>query len=190
MITLPEKAVKTERLKFVPSDQGNILEIYPFYDEKKQKLLFIWLIAFGIGGLAIISQLMTPASSELKIMIMVFAFFWAYFFYKVLKAYRWRKSGKERLIFGENKLYYGRIIGERGIMHAYDRELLGDLKKVDISEKNFFAAMGDSYWVISGEKLAFSHAGQQIPFGLRLTKGEVHLITKRTAAYFGGKQTT
>lgn len=179
--------MEAQRLKFIPSEEGNVLEIYPFFDEKKQKMMVVWLVAFGLGGLAIMSQLLTPASSELKIMIMVFAFFWTYFFYKVLRAYRWRRSGREKLIFAENKLYYGRLIGNRGIMHSYDREFLGELKKVDISEKNFFTAMGDSYWVISGEKLAFSYGGQQIPFGLRLTKGEVNLITKRVAAYFAGK---
>lgn len=176
--------MKSERLKFIPSEEGNVLEIYPFYDENKQRLLLVWLIAFTIGGLAVISQLFIDVDSELKIMIMVFAFFWAYFEYKVLKAYRWRRSGKEKLIFAENKLYYGRLIGNRGFMHPYNKDLLGGLKKVDISEKNFFAAMGDSYWVISGEKLAFSYAGKQIPFGLRLNKAEVGLIIKRTQSYF------
>lgn len=176
--------MNSERLNFISSEDGNILEINAFYDEKKQKFLLLWLVAFTLGGLAIVSQLFSNAGSELKMMIMIFAFFWIYFEFKVLKAYRWRNSGKEKLIFTENKLYYGRLIGNRGVMHPYNKDLLGDLRKVDISEKNFFAAMSDSYWVIGGEKLAFSFAGKQIPFGLRLNKAEVNLIIKHIQNYF------
>ena len=176
--------MKKERLEFIPSEDGNVLEIHPIHDEKKHKLMFLWLIAFTIGGLAIISQLFTNTDSDLKIMLIVFAFFWAYFGFKVFSAYRWRKYGKEKLIFGENKLYYGRLVNNRGVMYPYNKDLLGKLKKVEISEKNFFAAMGNSYWTIGNEKLAFSYAGKQIPFALDLDKSETNLIIKRTQAYF------
>lgn len=180
--------MKSSRIKFNHSKEGNELEIRPFYNEGKQKIMLVWLLAFSLCGLAIISQLFVSPNSELKIMILIFAFFWLYFEFKIINAYRWRKSGVEKFIFKDDTLFYGRLISNRGFMKAYSRDLIGSLRKIEVPENNFFASMNDSYWVVAGETLAFSCAGKLIPFGLRLSDAEQKLIIHKTQAYFEEEQ--
>lgn len=176
--------MKLERLEFLDTDEGKVLNIRSYYDKSKQKLLLVWLLAFSICGIAIISQLFASIGSDMKIMVLIFAFFWLYFEFKIISAYRWRKNGEERFLFNKDTLYYGRLINNRGFLKPYSKDLLGGIRKIEIPPNNFFASMNNSYWVVAGESLAFSYAGKLVPFGLRLSEAEQKLIIQRTKTYF------
>tara|TARA_B100000965_G_scaffold402762_1_gene429427 strand:- start:2086 stop:2616 length:531 start_codon:yes stop_codon:yes gene_type:complete len=171
-----------QRISSERKEDGLLIKIKAYYDEDKHKFFTIWVAAWTLCGLAIVSQLFTNVDSELKTMILVFFAFWAYFEYLVVKAFRWRKSGEEQFFITEEQLQYGRTYNNRGFLKPYRKDLVNKVRFIDDDQNTFVKVFSDSYWVIGGERLAFTVSGKVIPFGLRLNDKEakklVQLINK------------
>jgi hypothetical protein len=158
--------------------EGLLIKINAFRDESKQKTLTIWLLAWSFCGIAIGSQLFVDEQKELRTMLFVFLAFWAYFEFKVVKAFRWRRGGEEQIWITEEVFHYGRTFNQRGILKPYRRDLVNQVRSIDEDESGWVKAFLDSYWVIGGERLAFSVNGKLIPFGLRLSDSEKSNLMK------------
>lgn len=158
-------------------DELNII-IDSYQDEKKQKLLTAWLILWSLSGIAIITQFFLGYSSEEKVFMVIWLAFWAYFEFKVVKAFRWRKSGREVIRMNDETLVYFREIGGRGLPQKFNLHFIKEIKRYEPDMKQFSKVMADSYWVISGETLAIEAGGKLIPFGLRLNKQESNMVLK------------
>lgn len=151
---------------------GKLIKIRSFYDQGRQKMLDVWLLAWTLCGLAIISQVFGEVDNELRRMILIFGAFWIYFEYMVIKAWRWRKGGEEQVFIKNEEIQYGRTYYNRGILKPYRKDLMNKVRRIDDEGNSFTRAFADSYWVIGGERLAFTANGKVIPFGLRLTDKE------------------
>lgn len=166
------------RISKEQSDQGTLIKIKAHFDEGKQKMLTLWMITWTICGIAIISQFFSNNDEQFKIMIIVFAAFWLYFEYLVVKAFRWRTSGEEQFLITEDEFHYGRTYNNRGFLRPYRKELVNRARFIDEESNTFYKVFADSYWVIGGERLAFSVNGKFVPFGLRLTDKEAKKLMK------------
>jgi len=165
----------------INSNQENgkfVLTINAYYEEDKQKFFSVWLGAFTLCGLAILSQLFTSENSEMKLMIFVFGMFWAYFEYKMVRTWRWRRSGKEVIEMDDQYIYIGRIYGKRGIPKAYPLKDVQLPRKFVNESNDFVKSMNDSYWMISNEQLCMTYKGKLIMFGLRLSEKEMNKVLK------------
>ena len=167
------------RVSYEQKEEGLLIKIKAFKDESKQKNLTVWLLAWSFCGLAIGSQLFVEGDKELKNMIIIFLAFWAYFEFKVIKAFRWRKSGEEQFWITEDNIQYGRTFANRGFLKPYRKDLVNRIRFIDSESNSFTRAFSDSYWVIGGERLAFSVNGKVIPFGLKLEDKEAKRLEKR-----------
>jgi hypothetical protein len=168
-----------KRISEEDTSEGYLIKIRAFQEEGKQKLFTVWVIAWTLCGLAIIAQFFYPLDGQFRIMLLVFAAFWGYFEYKVVKAWRWRKWGEEQLLIDSDYLHYGRTIGNRGFLKPYRKELINKVRTLGEEDINdFIKTFMHSYWVIGGEKLAFTINGRVVPFGLRLTNKEASKLMK------------
>ena len=86
----------TDRIKINKSEDKFEITIKSFINNKKQKLLLVWIVLFSFCGLAIISQFFGNYNAETKVFFGVYIAFWIYFEFKVIYAYRWRKYGEEK----------------------------------------------------------------------------------------------
>ena len=95
------------------SKDNNKLEIIinAFYDDKKQKMLFVWIILFSLCGIAILFQFFEDYDAGTKVFFGVYVAFWLFFEFKVIYAYRWRKYGFEKVIIENNQLILVKNIG-------------------------------------------------------------------------------
>jgi len=157
---------------------GKLIKIRSFYDQSKQKMLDVWLLAWTLCGLAIFSQVFISEDNELRRMILIFAAFWVYFEYMVVKAWRWRRGGEEQIFIGEEEIQYGRTYYNRGILKPYRKDLMNKVRTISDEGTSFTRAFADSYWVIGGEQLAFTVNGKVIPFGMRLNAKEADRLMK------------
>jgi len=155
-----------------------VLTIDAFHEEDKQKFFSVWLGAFILCGVAILSQLFTSDNSEMKLMIFVFGIFWAYFVYKMVRTWRWRRSGKEVIEIDDQYIYIGRRYGERGIPKAYPLKEVQLPRKFVNESNDFVKSMNESYWMISNEQLCITYRGKLIMFGLRLSDKEIGRVLK------------
>lgn len=167
-----------QRINTVKKEGGTLIKVKAYQDVDKQKFFTIYLITWTLCGLAISSQLFVDVEEELKSMLIVFFAFWAYFEYLLVKAYRWRKSGEEQFFIKEEEMHYGRTYNNRGILRPYRKELINKVRLIDEEKSTFVKVFSDSYWVIGGERLAFSAAGKVVPFGLRLSDKEAKKLMK------------
>ncbi len=163
---------------------GKLIKIRSYYDQSKQKMLDVWILAWTLCGLAILSQVFLTEDNDLRRMILIFGAFWIYFEYVVVKAWRWRKGGEEQIFIGEEEIRYGRTYYNRGILKPYRKDLLNKVRTIENEGNSFARAFADSYWVIGGEKLAFVAAGKVIPFGMRLSEKEADKLMKKINNFF------
>lgn len=168
-----EKRIVQER-----KEDGLLIKIKAFREDSKQKNLTIWLLAWSFCGIAIGSQLFIEDNGELKNMVFIFLAFWAYFEFKVVKAFRWRKGGEEQFWITKDDLHYGRTYFNRGILKPYRKDLVNAVRPIDSEDNSFVKAFASSYWVIGGERLAITVGGKVIAFGLRLSDKEAKQLMK------------
>jgi hypothetical protein len=155
-----------------------ILTINAFNEEDKQKFFSVWLGAFTLCGLAILSQLFTSDNSEMKLMIFVFGVFWGYFEYKMVRTWKWRRNGQEAIEIDDENIYIGRRYNQRGILKAYPLKEVQLPRKFVNESNDFVKSMNESYWMISNEQLCLTYRGKLIMFGLRLTDKEMGRVLK------------
>lgn len=167
-----------KRISVQDTEKGKLIKIVAFKDEGKQKILTVWLFAWTLCGLAILSQLFLEDQQELRPMLSVFGAFWLYFEYKVIKVFRWRRSGEEQILITDENIHYGRTYNNRGFLKPYRKDVINTMRKVEVKDNSFSKIMLDSYWVIGGETLAFSAGGKMIYCGLRLHPKEASKIEK------------
>ncbi|KAA3649503.1 MAG: hypothetical protein DWP98_07035 [Bacteroidetes bacterium] len=158
--------------------EGLLIKIKAYKDDSKQSILTIWMVAWTLCGLAIISQIFYEQDEKMKTMILVFASFWGYFEYIVVKAFRWRRKGEEQILISEDKIHIGRTISNRGFLKPYRKDLMNKVRLIEKEENSFIKLFGDSYWVIGGQTLALPVNGKVLYFGLRLSDKEANHLMK------------
>tara|TARA_R110002072_G_scaffold85121_4_gene192641 strand:+ start:925 stop:1464 length:540 start_codon:yes stop_codon:yes gene_type:complete len=151
---------------------GLLVKIKAHYEEGKQKQLLIWLLAWTFCGLFIAFQLFGDEPQEIKKFILIFLAFWIYFEYKIVKVYRWRKSGEEQFWITPEYFHYGRTYNNRGILKPYRKDLVNQIRPITIEKGRLLQTFFDSYWVIGDETLMFSVNGKVIGCGMRLSEKE------------------
>ena len=167
-----------KRTSIKRSEEGLSIVILSLADKIKNRLLLTWLVLWSIGGLIVISQYFLLTDKNTKIAIIVWLGFWIYFEFKILNAYLWRRAGKEIIKIRGNKLQYKRDISGKGKVKTYPTDHIKDFRITEPKENSFFENLNNSYWIISGEKLAFDYYGREIKLGIQLDDNEAKELLK------------
>jgi hypothetical protein len=157
-------------------------------DKIKNILLFSWFIIWTISGIVVFVQYFRIPDPNTKVMMIVWLGFWAYFEYRIFKAYLWRKSGVEKIKLRENKFFYKRDIAGKGKIKVYEYDFIKDLRMLEMKENSFADSMSNSYWMIAGEKLAFDYYGREIRFALQIDDNESAALLKLIRTEFNAKR--
>ena len=154
------------RVQITKSDGIIEITIKAFFDDKKQKLLMVWIVLFGFCGIAILSQFFQDYPAEYKVFFGVYVAFWLFFEFKVIYAYRWRKYGEEKIVIENGELFLIKNIGKRGVSQRFD---LKEIKSIDFykdSNGGFVKSMNSSYWNINKYHLALNLEKSVVPFAI------------------------
>ena len=73
------------------------LVILPTAEKKKTNLLFLWLMAWSVSGVIILMNYFKLTNDSTKLMIIVWLGFWAYFEFKIVRVFMWKRFGQEKL---------------------------------------------------------------------------------------------
>lgn len=173
-----------KRINIEQENDKLVITIKAYCDEKKQKMLMVWIVLFSLCGAAIITQFFEDYDAGTKVFFGVYIAFWLFFEFKVIYAYRWRKMGEEKIIVENKELYLIKTIGRRGVTQRYE---LSDIKKIDFfkdSNGKFVKEMNTSYWNINKYHLALFLETNMIPFAIDITQQDakkvLHAIRKQT----------
>lgn len=152
-----------DRISINKENNSLVITIKAYFDDKKQKLLTIWIVLFSLCGLAIFSQFFENYDNGTKVFFGVYIAFWLFFEFKVIYAYRWRKLGVEQIVVKDNELLLIKTIGKRGITQRFK---IDEIKKIDFfkdTNGKFVKSMNESYWNINKYHLAIELKDNSTP---------------------------
>lgn len=167
-----------ERISILKTEKLLSIVILATNNKKKLALLFFWLLAWSVCGLIVFINYFQIENKEARLFLIVYLSFWAYFEVSIIRAFIWRKFGKEKLWIKEGKLYYQREVNGRGKIREYQTELISDVKLLEVRPTSFIDNLNQSFWVRGGERLEISHQAQTLRFAMQVSEEEAKNILK------------
>ena len=166
--------------KRVEINKNGTLEvvIHAYQDHAKTNLLMVWVILWTLAGVGIISQFFVDQVEGFTTYLIVWLGFWAYFEYKVIYAFRWRKLGLERIRLDEGILQISREIAGRSLPARYEVDWIKNFRLKTVNEKNITYALSKGYWNPGDERILFDYKGKEILFGMELAENESKKLVK------------
>lgn len=144
----------------------------------KKTLLFICFFLWTVSGMIVLTQYFFITDRQTRVALIVWLGFWAYFEYRIFRAYMWRSFGVEKIKLRNGKLFYKRDVAKRGKIKIFEFDFIKDFRLIEPKENSFFESFNNSYWVIAGEKLLFDYYGKEIKFGIQLESADAKALIK------------
>lgn len=158
-----------ERISWSKDGESTVIVISQQVESWKVTLLATWLIAWLFCGAYFVYSLFVEEARDSKIGLIVMLSFWAYFLVRTGKAYFWRKHGKELIRIWDGQITVKRDIRSYGKAEHYHAENIKELRVLERSARSFLAVANNSFWVVGGEMLEFSHLGKTVRMGCQLS---------------------
>lgn len=152
------------------------LVILPTENKKKVNLMFLWLFAWTVSGIIILMNYFKLTQDNAKLMIIIWLGFWAYFEFKIIRVYMWKRFGKEKLWIKNGAVLYQQDVNGRGKIKEYDLNLISDFEVIKIEKGNIADEFAQTFWVKGGERIGFSCQSKYIKFGMQLSDEEATKI--------------
>ena len=152
------------------------LVILPTESKRKVNLMFLWLVGWTVSGIIILVNYFKLTHSDTKLMMIIWLGFWAYFEFKIIRVYMWKRFGKEKLWIKNGTLLYQQDINGRGKIKEYDLNLISDFELIKIEKGNIADEFAQTFWVKGGERIGFTSQSKYIKFGMQLSDEEATKI--------------
>jgi hypothetical protein len=159
------------------------LVILPTEDKKKTKLLFLWLLAWTISGVIVIGNYFTITQDKAKLLLIIWIAFWAYFEFKIIRVFMWKRFGKEKLWIKNGLLLYKEDINGRGKTKEFDLNLISNLELIALTNGSIADTFSQTFWVKGGERIQFTCQSKVIKFGMQLADDEAKKIISTLNKY-------
>lgn len=164
------------RIQIIKEDNKLEVVIKAFYDDKKQKMLLLWIVLFSLCGIAILTQFFEDYDSGTKVFFGVYVAFWLFFEFKVIYAFRWRKYGEEKVVVEKDQLFLIKTIGKRGVTQRFGFD---EIKAIDFykdANGGFVKSMNTSYWNINKYQLMIQLEKNIVPFAIDLENRDAKIV--------------
>jgi hypothetical protein len=159
------------------------LVILPTEDKKKTNLLFLWLLAWTISGVIVIGNYFTITQDKAKLLLIIWIAFWAYFEFKIIRVFMWKRFGKEKLWIKNGLLLYKEDINGRGKTKEFDLNLISNLEFIALTNGSIADTFSQTFWVKGGERIQFTCQSKVIKFGMQLADDEAKKIISTLNKY-------
>ena len=168
--------VISTRSSILIKDQVFSLVVLPTDNKKKVNLMFLWLLAWSVSGVIVIANYFTLHQESAKLFIIIWLAFWAYFEFKIVRVYMWKRFGKEKLWIKNGKLLYQQDINGRGKIREFDLNLVSDFSIVELTPGSIADTFSQTFWVKGGERIEFTCQSKIMKFGMQLEDNEAKKI--------------
>lgn len=172
-----------ERISILKKDGLLSVVILPTTDKRKLFLMFLWLLAWSVCGTIVFVNYFRMSNDQARIFTIVYLSFWAYFEYKIARAYIWKRWGKEKLWIQNGVLHYQREVNGRGKIKEYSLELVGKLRLIELSHTSFADTINQSFWIKGGERLEFDSQAQTVRLGMQLNDEEARSVMREVNGF-------
>ncbi|MEI8135945.1 MAG: hypothetical protein WCH21_01315 [Bacteroidota bacterium] len=157
-------------------------------DKKKLGILFLWLFAWTVCGVIVFINYFKLQNQAAKIFLIGYMAFWAYFEFKIVRAFIWKKNGKEKLWIQDGIVYYQREVNKKGKIKEYNISLIDDFKIIDLSNTSLADTINQSFWIKGGERLEFISQGIAVRFAMQVSDEEARALFNEINKFIFGKK--
>ena len=166
----------SKRSSVLIKDQIFSLVMLPTDDKKKTNLMFLWLLGWSVSGVIVAANYFTLTQEKAKMMLIVWLAFWAYFEFKIIRVYMWKRFGKEKLWIKNGTLLYQQDINGRGKIKEFDLNLISDFELIALTNGSIADTFSQTFWVKGGERIEFTCQSKILKFGMQLDDDEAKKI--------------
>ena len=138
----------------------------------KESLLLFWLLAWSFSGAVFLFYFLFDTPYQYSLPMFILIAFWAYFEIKIIRVFLWRRSGFEHIEFNDELFSFENNLKGFGKKQKFDVREIDEFIGINQSNKNFFAFMDQSFWVIGGDQIYFKYNNKDIIFGKQIDKKE------------------
>lgn len=167
-----------ERIVFEKKDKTLRVEISGRIERWKETVLFAWGIAWTLCGLYIMIFFFGDWTMDEKIFLLIYLAFWAFFEYKVVNTWLWRKFGKEIIMIRDGELELKNDVLGYGSAKRFFVDNIENLDPINADPKAFSTVYNRSFWIIGGESVGFEYMGQKAGFGRQLEEKDAFQLAK------------
>lgn len=168
--------VISKRISILIKDQVFSLVILPTAEKKKVNLMFLWLLAWSVSGVVVMLNYFTLQQQSAKLFIIIWLAFWAYFEFKIIRVFMWKRFGKEKLWIKNGTLLYQQDINGRGKIKEFDLNLITDFDLIALTPGSIADTFSQTFWVKGGERIEFNCQSKIVKFGMQLDDDEAKKI--------------
>ena len=173
----------SNRISIIKKEGLLSIVILPSQDRRKLTLLFLWLMAWTVCGILVFANYFRISDANAKIFLIVYLSFWAYFEFNIMRAFIWKKFGREKLWIRDGLIHYQKEINKKGKVQEFNADLVSKLRMIELSSGSFADTFNQSYWVKGGERLEFNAQAKVIRLGMQISDEEARLILNEVNAY-------
>lgn len=146
----------------------------------KESLLLAWLLVWAALGAYVLYELKTVEHpKEMKLTLNVYLVFWAYFLFKIGKAFFWSRAGREMIWLQDGHLNIKNSIQGYGRSNTYAIENVSDIEVSSMKRDSFQYQVESSFWMIGGERMQFKHFGKMIRLGKKIEDKTASSMVRR-----------
>jgi hypothetical protein len=135
----------------------------------QEALLTAWIVAWTFIGVVVMREYYYSVEREMRMVLVIFLIFWAYYFWKVGRTWVFRLGGNELIRFEGDVLMLKRSFYTFGKTKRYYADIIKDLEVINLSKTSAAYVYENGWWVLGGEKLAFNYQGRSVKFAMQIS---------------------
>ncbi len=161
-------------------DGETIIKVSGTLPEKwMENALLAYVILWSSLGAVVIYYASTGKfTADQQGFFMAYLAFWAFFEYRSVYSYLYKKWGFELIKIREGHLYYRRYLFGMGKPQRYDLKNVTELGIIEHSKKSFAGVYNKSFWIVGNERVGFRHISKKVAFAMQVTDKEAKEVVR------------
>src|SRR5690554_5763805 len=134
----------------------------------KESLILGWLLAWIFCGGVVINEFLKSDDRDMKMMLFLFLIFWAYYLWRVVRMFLYRRGGNELIKIEDGVMWLKKSFFTYGKSKQYNLNQIVDLKAIELKKSSMSYAYENGWWVLGGEKIGFTYNGSFVKFAMQI----------------------
>lgn len=168
----------SERISILKKPELLSIVILPTTDRKKLGLMLLWLFAWTVCGIIVFASYFRVDERDARLFIIIYLAFWSYFEFNIMRAYVWKRFGREKIWIQQGQLHYQREVNKKGKVKQFNLELVSPFSLIPFRAQNLADNFYQSFWVKGGERLSFTVQGRVYRLGMQISDAEAGTVLR------------
>lgn len=169
----------SERVSYKEHGDKTTIVISTAIERWKEGLMLIWLLSWTLCGMYFAYELFfNHPGEDLKVALFIMLSFWAFFEYRIGKAFLWRKYGMEFIKIEDNQFFIKNSIKGYGKAIPYFSDNIKNIHLLEKKETSALSFLENSFWFVGGETIGLYHKDKLVKLGKQLSKEEAKKLVE------------